>query len=395
MARAEPRIPFQAHETARAAEIAAERAAEAEQTEKRIREAVDYAEANHVTHTRSLVAFLALSTLLAAPIPIPVNGNSIGDHRVPSDENEKAVVVDAGRVLLTPEFGDSEKDDLIKGLLGLIHDGSFHGLTCKCSCTVSPNYTDKRIHSQDSRLRAIVGQFIHPTTPIPSAPASPHLSATAATTTNGAPTAAESVPLNFTTGVSLSREPTPTPTPPVPSTSTTGTGFLGASASAPGSFQFLSASDLDLDLDPSNDITEQEPPVAPTSEWVHVDEDKPAPSFGVPPAEVVQESAVFSGDVERLVAEETADIRGQTLEIPISNVCSILYPFHLQKGCMTQLTKRIFCLYVVRTHRANQRNTRLGRRRRRRRRPALHRLARTIIRKVGRSDACFALWERY
>lgn len=117
----------QAHESARASEIAAERALEAQKAEDRIREAVQFASAQHLTHTRSLVAFLALSTLLAAPIPI--NGNSLGDHRIPTSEEEKAAVIEAGRILLTPEFGE-EKDKLIKGLLGDVPEGSFAGLSC-------------------------------------------------------------------------------------------------------------------------------------------------------------------------------------------------------------------------------------------------------------------------
>lgn len=67
--------------------------------------------------------------MLAAPIP--VNGASLGDHRLPLDEAEKLAVVDAGKTLLTPEFG-GEKEGLLKALLGIQQDGSFAGISCKC-----------------------------------------------------------------------------------------------------------------------------------------------------------------------------------------------------------------------------------------------------------------------
>lgn len=259
------------------------------------------------------MAFLALSTLLAAPFPI--NRNALGDHRIPTDEAEKTAVIDAGKTLLTPEFGSGEKDDLIKALLGALRDGSFEGVSCgyilyvlSLRCIVS--LTEKNwYHSIDDRLRQIAAQFIHPPTPIPSAPASPVLAATA--TANGH---AHPAPIDFTAGASLSREATPTPTVQAAVSAS----FLPMPTT--GSFQFMSASDLDLD--PSNDITEQDAPVAPTSEWVHVEESQPAPSFGVPPEEVVQESAVMSGDVEKLVNEETQELQTeiQVSKIPISNV---------------------------------------------------------------------------
>lgn len=86
----------------------------------------------------------------------------------------------------------------------------------------------------------------------------------------------------------------------------------------------MSASDLDLD--PSNDITAQDAPIAPTSEWVHVDETQTTPSFGVHPEEVAQESAVQSQDVEKLAEEEVRDLQTQVpvSEIPISNVSTLL-----------------------------------------------------------------------
>ncbi|KAF8315880.1 hypothetical protein DL93DRAFT_813957 [Clavulina sp. PMI_390] len=267
----------EAHEADEAAKLAEERAATAKLVENKIKEAVEYAQAQHVTHTRSLVAFLALSTLLAAPFP--VSGNDLGDHRLPSDEQEKTAVVDAGKLLLTPEFGNTEKDDLIKALLGNLHDGSFANIPY-------------------DRLRQIAAQFIHPPTPIPSAPASPTLHAT----TNGHP------PTN-----GVHHPPEPAPTPAVQASSAIGAGFLAMPST--GSFQFMSASDLDLD--PSNDITEQDPVAAPTSEWVHVEQPAP-PSFGVNPNEVAQESAVMSEEVEKLAAEEAQDIQAQSPAVPIA-----------------------------------------------------------------------------
>lgn len=122
-------MSLETQETAQAAKVAAEHVAEIETTTERINEAVKFAEARHVTHTRSLLAFLGLSTLLAAPIP--ANGNDLGDHLLPSDEAEKLAVVDAGKTLLTPEFG-GEKEGLLKALLGLQQEGSFGGISCKC-----------------------------------------------------------------------------------------------------------------------------------------------------------------------------------------------------------------------------------------------------------------------
>ena len=116
----------QTHEIGLASKTAEEKAEETRQTNQKIAEAVQFAEAQHVTHTRSLVAFLALSTVLSTPIP----SGELGDHRLPSDESEKTAVIEAGRTLLTPEFGSGEKDDLLKGLLGINTDGSFEGLTC-------------------------------------------------------------------------------------------------------------------------------------------------------------------------------------------------------------------------------------------------------------------------
>lgn len=75
----------------------------------------------------------------------------------------------------------------------------------------------------------------------------------------------------------------------------------------------MSASDLDLD--PTNDITEQEAPVAPTGEWVHVEgsQTSETPSFGVSAHEIAQDTAVMAGgDVERDVQEGIADIQSQT-----------------------------------------------------------------------------------
>ena len=100
---------------------AAQRAAEAKEIGQWTAEAV-------VLRTRSLVAFIALSTLLVTPIPL--TPDQIGDPHFPSDENERAVVIDAGRTLLTPEFGSREKEHL-KTILGIQLEGSFIGITCK------------------------------------------------------------------------------------------------------------------------------------------------------------------------------------------------------------------------------------------------------------------------
>ncbi len=109
---------------------AIERATEQSDIERRVSEAVSYTEAKNVQQVRILVAFLALSTLLAAPIPVHLGG--LDDHRVPTDDTERQAVIEAGRTLLTPEFGSVEKEDLLKGLLGLLAEGSFAGLGCKC-----------------------------------------------------------------------------------------------------------------------------------------------------------------------------------------------------------------------------------------------------------------------
>lgn len=167
------------------------------------------------------------------------------------------------------------------------------------------------VSPQDDRLRQIAAQFIHPTTPIPSTPSSPPL----APTTNGV---MESPSIKFAaSGSSHSREPTPTPlTPPVQAAA--GASFLPMAIS--GSFQFMSASDLDLD--PSNDITEQETPVASTNEWVHVDQINTVPSFGVPPEDIVEQGTVLSGGAEKLAQEEVQDLRAQisVTEIAITEV---------------------------------------------------------------------------
>lgn len=116
------------HETAE--KQAAERAAEQLDIERRVAEAVSDTEAKNAQQVRSLVAFLALSTLLVAPIPAHHGG--LDGHRVPADETERRVVIEAGRILLTPEFGSVEREDLLKGLLGLPTEGSFGGLGCEC-----------------------------------------------------------------------------------------------------------------------------------------------------------------------------------------------------------------------------------------------------------------------
>lgn len=69
-----------------------------------------------------------MSTLLAAPIH--VNGTNLGDHLIPSDEAEKLAIVDAGKTLLTPEFG-AEKEGLLKALLGVQQEGTFGGISCR------------------------------------------------------------------------------------------------------------------------------------------------------------------------------------------------------------------------------------------------------------------------
>jgi len=90
---------------------------------------VSYAESKSIIRTRSLVAFLALSTLLVTPIPLAPD--QIGDHRVPTDEIERNVIIEAGRTLLTPEFGSGEKDQLLKAILGIQLEGSFMDIPCK------------------------------------------------------------------------------------------------------------------------------------------------------------------------------------------------------------------------------------------------------------------------
>lgn len=103
------------------------RAAEAAEAEKRIAAAVSFTTSHNLTQTRSLLAFLSLSTILSAPIPVPTE--DIGDHRLPSDENEKQAVIQAGRELLTPEFA-TLKEELLQGLLGIKEDGAYAGVEC-------------------------------------------------------------------------------------------------------------------------------------------------------------------------------------------------------------------------------------------------------------------------
>ena len=125
--------PFQSDqvlEHEHAEKQAAQRATEAKEIDQRIADAVSYAESKSVLRTRSLVAFLASSTLLVTPIPL--TPDQIGDHHVPPDENERTVVIDAGRTL-TPEFGSGKKEHLLKGFFGIQLESSFVGITCKRS----------------------------------------------------------------------------------------------------------------------------------------------------------------------------------------------------------------------------------------------------------------------
>jgi len=155
---------------------------------------------------------------------------------------------------------------------------------------------------EDDRLREIVQQFIHPTTPIPSAPSSPPLVAST----------------NFPEEATLSVEDVSTPTtaqplshPIVPS---------GSGLTTTSSFQFMSESDLDLEPVQEYASTDQ----ARSTGWVHIDEISPLHHEEVDPN---LNGGVMSEEVHNLVEEEVEEIQAQELgsgETPIE-VCFYSY----------------------------------------------------------------------
>jgi hypothetical protein len=158
------------------------------------------------------------------------------------------------------------------------------------------------MNMEDDRLRDIVQQFIHPTTPIPSAPSSPPL----------APST------DFPEEATLSVEDVSTPTatqplshPIVPS---------GSGLTATSSFQFMSESDLDLEPVQEYASTDQ----ARSAGWVHIDEISPLHHEEL---DADLNGGVISEEVHNLVEEEVEEAQGQEFgsgETPIE-VCFCPY----------------------------------------------------------------------
>lgn len=145
----------------------------------------------------------------------------------------------------------------------------------------------------DSRLREITAQFIHPLTPVPSAPTSPHLAPA-----NGHAIHHEDAPVAQVRFGGLD-DVAPAHAP------------VAMRAAAPalatiGSFQFLSASEVDekftpdlgQPLNPADDITEQAPSnMTQSTEWVHINEGSrgadESESAAAAEASILQETAVL------------------------------------------------------------------------------------------------------
>src|SRR5258708_6117884 len=153
------------------------------------------------------------------------------------------------------------------------------------SCAHLCRVIERTNHRKADRLREIAQEFIHLPTPIPSAPPTPV-----------APPAPLEEPSSETEPVPA---PVPAETPELPSSQPVVLTSGSAVIPTTGSFQFMNASELDAETmaapahDPLSDST---------AEWVQV---------STPTHEPVVSDTVLSEEVQKLVEEETQEIRNE------------------------------------------------------------------------------------